>query len=87
MAEKIAIIGLSDPIPNDPIVFRKEMPEEMKTKIVDAMLAFVETPEGKEAFKAIYGVNAMKKSSDAEYEPVRAMLKALGKDASELMKK
>ncbi len=85
--KKVVIISLSEPIMNDPIVFRKEMPEEMKVKIVDAMVGFLTTDEGKEAFKAIYGVTAIKKSSDAEYEPVRAMLKALGKDASELMQK
>lgn len=85
--KKVVILSLSEPIMNDPIVFRKEMPEEMKTKIVDAMVSFLETQEGKDAFKAIYGVTAVKKSTDADYEPVRAMLKALGKDASELMKK
>ncbi len=85
--KKVVIISLSEPITNDPIVFRKEMPEEMKTKIVDAMIAFVATPEGKDAFQAIYGVTAVKKASDMDYEPVRKMLKALGKDASELVQK
>ena len=50
--KKVVIISLSVPITNDPIVFRKEMPEEMKTKIVDAMISFVATPEGKEACAA-----------------------------------
>ncbi|MBC7420504.1 MAG: phosphate/phosphite/phosphonate ABC transporter substrate-binding protein [Bdellovibrio sp.] len=85
--KKVVIISLSEPITNDPVVFRKEMSEEMKTKIIDAMLSFVSTPEGKEAFQAIYGVTAMKKATDADYEPVRKMLKALGKDASELVQK
>lgn len=85
--KKVVIISLSEPITNDPIVFRKEIPEEMKSKIVDAMIAFVATPEGKEAFQAIYGVTAVKKATDADYEPVRKMLKALGQDASELMQK
>lgn len=85
--KKVVILSLSEPIPNDPIIFRKEMPEEMKTKIVDAMMNFVSTEEGKAAFNAIYGVTALKKATDADYESVRTMLKTLGKDASELMKK
>lgn len=85
--KKVKIVELSQPIPNDPIIFRKEMQEDMKTTLVDAFLKFVETPEGKEAFKKIYSVDALKKATDADYEQVRAMLVSLGKDASELMKK
>lgn len=83
--KKVTILSLSDSIKNDPIVFRKELSEEMKVKIVDAMLAFIATPEGKSAFKAIYGVTEVKKSTDADYDSVRAMLN--DKDLSELMKK
>lgn len=85
--DKIAIIAQTDAIPNDPFIFRKDMSEEMKTKIVDAMLKFVETPEGNAAFKAIYGVTGLKKATDADYEISRAMLKSVGKSAEELMKK
>lgn len=85
--KKIVILSLSEPILNDPIMFRKEMPEEMKTKIADAMLSFVQTPEGKEAFNAIYGVTEIKKATDTDYDAVRAMLKATGANAEELMQK
>ena len=63
------------------------MPEEMKVKIISSMMAFVATPEGKEAFNAIYGVTDLKLATDADYESVRLMLKTLGKDASDFMKK
>lgn len=85
--KKIKVIELSESIPNDPIVFRKEMPEEMKQKITDAIFAFVSTPEGKSAFDKIYGATEVKRASDADYEPVRKMLNDLGKTAAELMKK
>jgi phosphonate transport system substrate-binding protein len=85
--KKISIIGMSDSIPNDPFIFRKELSEELKTKIVDAMLKFVETKEGQDAFKAIYGVTALKKSTDADYDSVRTMLKTVGVNAADLMKK
>lgn len=85
--KKISIIDLSEHVPNDPFIFRKEMTEEMKNKVVDAMMQFVATSEGKEAFKAIYGVTELKKATDKDYDVVRDMLKIVGKDASELMKK
>jgi phosphonate transport system substrate-binding protein len=84
--EKVSILALSEPITNDPVVFRKGMPEEMKNKIADAMLAFVATPEGKEAFKAIYGITEIKKATDADYDAARAMLKAAGASAEDLLK-
>jgi phosphonate transport system substrate-binding protein len=84
--QKISIIQLSDPIPNDPIVFRKDMPEDMKKKIVETFMSFVKTDEGKKVFKAIYGVDDLKLATDADYDSVRAMLKALGKSAQEMTK-
>lgn len=81
--EKVKIIQLSDAIPNDPIVFRSNLPTEMKTKITDALLKFVKTEEGKAAFKAIYGVDDFKTATDADYNSVLS----LGKIAEEVMKK
>ncbi len=85
--KKISIIGMSEAIPNDPFVFRKEMSEEIKNKVVDAMLKFIQTDEGKAAFKAIYSVTELKKATDSDYDVVRAMLKTAGKSADDLMKK
>jgi phosphonate transport system substrate-binding protein len=85
--KKVRILDLSLPIPNDPLVFRKEMPEEMKRKLIDALLKFVTTPEGKAAFKEVYGVTELKVTSDQDYEEARKMLTALGKTAEDLMKK
>ena len=84
--KKVVILDLSEPITNDPIVFRKEMPEDMKNKIVDSMMSFVSTEEGKAAFKAIYGITEVKKSTDSDYDAARAMLKAAGKSPEELLK-
>lgn len=84
---KVEIIQLTEEIPNDPIVFRKDMPEEMKVKIADAFLAMVKSPEGQEAFKAVYDVTAIERATDADYEPVRQMLKKLNKSADDLLGK
>ncbi len=85
--KKVKVIQLSDPIPNDPVIFRKDMPEEMKEKIANALLEFVKTPEGRSAFDKVLGVTDLKRATDADYDAVRQMLKALGKDASEFVKK
>lgn len=85
--KKVKIIDLSDPIPNDPVVFRKEMPEEMKTKIVEAFMTFVANPDGKKAFKEIYGVDELKKANDSDYDSVIRMYDELKVNPEQMMKK
>ncbi|WP_413586499.1 phosphate/phosphite/phosphonate ABC transporter substrate-binding protein [Bdellovibrio sp. HCB274] len=75
--QKVKIIELSEPIPNDPIVFRKDMPEEMKEKIVDVLLQWVATPEGKKSLDLMLGATNLKKATDADYDSVREMLKQM----------
>lgn len=75
--QKVKIIELSEPIPNDPIAFRKEMPEEMKEKIVDTLLQFAATPEGKKALDLMLGATNLKKATDSDYDTVREMLRQL----------
>lgn len=83
VVEKIRIIKLSDPIPNDPIVFRANLPEAMKVKIASAFLRYVKTEDGKKAFQAIYGVDDFKPATDADYTAVLE----LGKISTEVMQK
>ncbi|MBO9666534.1 MAG: phosphate/phosphite/phosphonate ABC transporter substrate-binding protein [Bdellovibrio sp.] len=75
--KKVQIVELSEPIPNDPIVFRKDMPEEIKEKIVDTLLQFVATPEGRKSLDLMLGATNLKKASDADYDSVREMLKQM----------
>lgn len=85
--EKIEILQLTDEIPNDPIVFRKDLPEDVKVKITDAFLAMVKSEKGLEAFKAVYGVTGIERATDADYNSVREMLAKLNTSADDLLGK
>lgn len=85
--EKIKIVHLTGEIPNDPIVFRKDLPDEMKNIIADAFIKFVATSQGKDTLNAIFSITALKRTDDKEYDSVRKMLKDLGESASDLVKK
>jgi len=85
--KKIKIIELTESIPNDPIVFRKDLPAEVTEAIVKAFEAFIKTPEGKDAFYKIYGVTDFKRAQDADYDAVRAMIKAAGLNTEDLANK
>lgn len=85
--KKVKILDLSEPIQNDPIIFRKDMPEEVKTKVIEALMKFIATPGGRKAFDETYGVTELKPTTDADYENVRKMLSSIGKSAQELLVK
>lgn len=85
--EKVEIVKLTNDIPNDPITFRKEMPDDMKKAITEAFLKMVQTEEGKNAFKAIYGVTAIQTATDKDYDAVRDMMKIAGIKVEEAMTK
>lgn len=74
VTDKIKIIGLTPEIPNDPIVFRKDMPENMKLEITNALLDFIKTPDGRDAFNAMYSVTDLKLATDDDYKIVRSLL-------------
>lgn len=75
---KIKIIELTDPIPNDPVVFRKELPEEIKKNLSAALIQYVETAEGKSTLQKLSGVTGFVPCSDKDYEKSRDFLKAVG---------
>ncbi len=76
----VKILDLSVAVPNDPIVFRKDLPEEMKTTITKAFKDFIKTPEGKKAFTDVYGATDFVDATDASYAPTIKMYKDLGVD-------
>lgn len=84
--EKVKILELTKDIPNDPLMFAKDMPDDMKNKIIDAVLAYVKTEEGKKDWFGMYGVTGFERSKDSDWDGVRELLKNLGKKAADLVK-
>lgn len=83
--QKVKIVKLTEAIPNDPIVFRKDMPEDMKKTIIDSFMTFVATSEGKDAFKKVYGVTDLKTATDSDYDQVRKIMEELGVDVGSVL--
>ena len=87
VAKKIKIIGFTQDIPNDPWVFRKNMSETMKNKIIDALLQFVKTPEGKKSLFDIYDITGLVRTKDSDYDGLRKLLEAQHISFEKLVKK
>lgn len=69
--KKIRILELSEPIPNDPIVFKRDIPEVMKEKIIETLIKFVSSSDGKFVMSQILGATNLKRAQDLDYESVR----------------
>ncbi|MFN3454111.1 MAG: phosphate/phosphite/phosphonate ABC transporter substrate-binding protein [Pseudobdellovibrio sp.] len=84
--DKIKILQMTGPIPNDPLAFRKDVPEEIKKKIVDAMRKYIQTSEGKEILLGMYHITDFKDAKDSDYDIVRGYLKDVGQSAQDFIK-
>ncbi len=81
---KVKILELTSPIPNDPIVARKGLLPEMKTKIREAFLGCVK--ENPEAFKGVNNSTGLAPVTDAEYDGLRSSVKSLNLDLGKSLK-
>jgi len=84
--DKIKILKLTGPIPNDPLVLRKDLPEELKIKIVEAFRKYIKTEQGKKVLMDMYHITDFKEATDKDYDTIRGYLKDLGKTAQEFIK-
>ena len=77
--QKVKIIALSDPIPNDTMSFGPAFPADLATLITQAVSAFaVNDPDGfEDAFDA-YSWDNVATTSDAEFDFIRSLVQALG---------
>ncbi len=84
--EKVKIVSLTDSIPNDPIIFRKDIETEMKTKLVEALKTYIATEKGKATFEALYLVTGLVDVKDSHYDPVRKLLTELDVNIEKMVK-
>lgn len=84
--DKIKILKLTGPIPNDPIIFRKDLPEEIKNKISLAMRKYIKTEEGAKVLHNMYHITDFKEASDKDYDRVRQYLTDIGRKAQDFIK-
>ncbi|HAZ15014.1 MAG: phosphonates-binding protein [Bdellovibrionales bacterium GWA2_49_15] len=84
--DKVKIVALTEKIPNDPFVFRKGLPDAIVEKFITALKKFLSTESGQKVFKNIYSVDSIVDSTDADYDGLRAMVKAINLNKEELVK-
>ena len=82
--EDTVVIAVTENIPNDGVQFHPSVPQEMRDKIVDALLKIADTDAGKKALKTAYSWNGLVKHNDSFYDPFRQVLQASGMKIEDL---
>ena len=85
--EKVVVLQVSAPIPNDGVQFSPTVPKDLRDKIVKAILDIATTEIGKKAINVAYQWNALVPKDDTFYDPFRQVLQAAGMNAADLLKK
>jgi phosphonate transport system substrate-binding protein len=84
--KKVKVLKVTDKIPNDPFVFRKGLDPAMTKKIIDALMKYIGTEEGKKVFTTIYAIDGIVPASNKDYDSLRAVIKAANVDVGALVK-
>ena len=71
--EQIRILWTSPLIPRDPLVWRKDLPDGLKKKILDFTVGYGKDAREKEILKNLYRLAGFKASSDAQLLPIRQL--------------
>ncbi len=97
--QKLKVVWKSEPIPNDTVSFRRDLPADVKDKVTTALLRYSQTPAGLDALKTLYEIEALADynlivtkykvkaaSLDAFYNPVRDVATYAGINLEEMIK-
>lgn len=74
-AHELRVIATSDPIPNDVVAVRPDLPPEAFAALRNALLALDATPEGKKALADVFLADAFVAADDSDFAMLRSTLK------------
>lgn len=83
--EQVAVIALTEDIPNDGVQYVPSFPRALRDKINAALLKIAETEEGQEALDIAYQWAGLIEVDDTFYDPFRQVLSASGLDIEDLL--
>ena len=74
----LTVLAATEDIPNEPVVFRKDLPAELRRQVEEGLLAIAGTDEGRAALLSLHAIAGFRRVDDAAYEPIRQALVGLG---------
>lgn len=78
VGSEVIVFNITDEIPNDVVVARGELPDDLKQAVYDATEAFLSTDEGVELFDEIYSWTSIRPAEESDFDIVRQAAEELG---------
>jgi len=85
--EKVRILDISAPIPNDTVSFCKDFPTDVRDQIVQGLLDYADTEEGQAvlANDQFYDITGFTPVDDSQFDPIRDMIEGLGMTEEDIL--
>jgi len=84
--KKTKVIARTDPIPNDTVSFRGDLPPKVVEKVTAGLVRVAKSDEGRRAVMDLYGIDGLAPAKDSDYDSVRRAAKMLGIDIESRLK-
>lgn len=87
VVDQIRILRISEAIPNDTLSFGPDFPEELRTQIIDALIAFSETETWNESLGSpdFYEWSTLQPIGDDAFDSVRLQMEVLGQTEEDIL--
>jgi phosphonate transport system substrate-binding protein len=82
--EKVVVLAETTDIPNDSVSFIKDIPADVREKLVNALLEIAASEEGQVALENLYSIAGLEAADDSFYDQFRADLSKAGINIEEL---
>ncbi len=83
----LRIVAKTHPIPNEPVFFRKGLEPHKRDRFVEALMAFSETPGGKQVLDRIAGIEGFRRIDDFAFRSVHEDIRGAERAIQDLVPK
>jgi phosphonate transport system substrate-binding protein len=73
VGEKVVVFGWSSPIPNDGFAVAGDLPDDLKTAITEALIAYAESEEGAMVMNELYEIDGLVPVPEGSYDIIREL--------------
>lgn len=77
VADVVRVLQLSEPAPNDPVVFAADLDKGLQERLFLALLELAQSPEGQALLSELYGIEGLGPVTDQDYDVLRRMTQTL----------
>jgi len=77
---KTKVIAKTDPIPNDTVAVRKDLPLDIARRFSEGLVRVAKSDEGRRTVMDLYGIDGLAPAKDEDYDSVRRAARMLGID-------